>query len=83
MGRKMNDGLNNLIDRFDRMTADMDIPETRRHDWYWLRRNLGVRNSNHKHYQLALTVLKGIFLWKNSTTFTESNHGTSSKGEKK
>lgn len=50
----------NNIELFDSLTVDMDIPENRKRDWGWLRRNLGIRNSNHEHFDEAISVLKTI-----------------------
>ena len=38
---------------FDRLMADMDIPELRRRDTAWLLRNLHIRNSNHLNFHEA------------------------------
>lgn len=50
----------NNIELFDSLTVDMDIPENRKRDWGWLHRNLGIRNSNHEHFDEAISVLKAI-----------------------
>lgn len=50
----------NNIELFDSLVADMDIPESRKHDWGWLRRNLGIRNSSHENFDEAVSLLKII-----------------------
>ena len=50
----------NNIELFDSLVADMDIPENRKHDWGWLRRNLGIRNSGHENFDEAISLLKII-----------------------
>lgn len=50
----------NNIELFDSLVADMDIPESRKHDWGWLRRNLGIRNSSHENFEQAMVILKVI-----------------------
>lgn len=30
------------IKMFDDLVSDMDIPDKRKHDWGWLRRNIGI-----------------------------------------
>lgn len=52
--------MNDNITKFDSLTADMDIPEQRKHDWHWLRRNMGVRNSNHENFEQANSLLRII-----------------------
>lgn len=41
------------MERFDEILATMDVPENRKHDWMWLSRNLGIRNSKHSDFQEA------------------------------
>lgn len=36
----------------------MDIPSQRKTDWWWLWRNIGVRNLGHPHLQEARTLIK-------------------------
>lgn len=38
----------------------MDIPEQRKKDFYWLLRNLSIRNSEHPKYEEAISLLKKL-----------------------
>ena len=49
-----------LISEFDNLTADMDIPEKRRRDWFWLHRNLAIRNQDHENFEKAYSILRDI-----------------------
>lgn len=40
----------------------MDVPEYRKEDVGWLLRNLGIRNSKHPNFQIAIDELKKISL---------------------
>ena len=46
------------IQKFDELVSTMDIPQERLHDWNWLIRNLGIRNSNHPNFQEAKQMIK-------------------------
>ena len=40
----------------------MDVPETRKTDFGWLNRNLGVRNKEHPDFERAMQIIKSL-LW--------------------
>jgi hypothetical protein len=49
------EALNKILDT-------MDIPENRKNDLNWLRRNLGVRNSSHPDFNKAVVLIKIVLL---------------------
>lgn len=48
--------------RLDKLTAGMDVPPARRHDPYWLLRNLGMSTNNrtNPNYKPALEEAKRL-----------------------
>lgn len=48
--------------QFDKITSDMDLPESRRdltvYNVQWLLRNIGLRNNNHPKLNEALAMLQ-------------------------
>lgn len=42
------------------LLADMDVPETRRHDLGWLSRNLGFRNASHRNFEEAMRLINAM-----------------------
>lgn len=52
---------------------EMDIPENRKDDPFWLLRNMGIKeiNRNHPYYEWAMTLLKFFVLPEN---FLEENY---------
>ena len=49
------------IEEFDKLIETMDLPENRRHDWFWLIRNMQIRNKNHPNFQTAFAFVKEQF----------------------
>ena len=42
------------------LLCDMDVPDQRINDYGWLRRNLGINNSNHPQFRRAMDILKKL-----------------------
>ena len=42
------------------LLLDMDVPEQRLDDYFWLQRNLAIRNSEHKDFIKANCLIKQI-----------------------
>jgi len=49
--------------RLNEIFQTMNVPISRKKDFGWLLRNLGIGNSNHPDFQEAITIIK--FLAKN------------------
>ena len=45
------------MDRLREILQTMDVPENRRADLFWLKRNLGIRNREHECFQEALGLI--------------------------
>lgn len=39
------------------MLDEMDVPEKRKNDLEWLKRNLAIRNSNHPFFKDAMAII--------------------------
>lgn len=52
--------MNEHEERFQILTADMDIPEMRRRDYRWLSRNLSIRNQDHPNFREAYKLLRHL-----------------------
>lgn len=39
------------------LVKDMDVPEQRKTDIHWLKRNLGIRNSNHPNFNQVIALI--------------------------
>ncbi len=46
-----------LHDRLNRLLTDMDVPPLRFNDMGWLRRNLGIRNSENHRFATAMGLV--------------------------
>jgi len=46
--------------RLEQILNTMDIPESRKQDFNWLIRNLGIRNINHPDLREALELIKNL-----------------------
>ena len=49
-----------LCQSLDDILNKMDVPEARKSDMGWLLRNLAIRNSGHRDFQSAMTLIKFI-----------------------
>ncbi len=46
-----------LLKQLSKLISPMDVPSFRRENPFWLSRNLGFRNSQHKNYEKAMEVI--------------------------
>jgi len=46
--------------RLEQILNTMNIPESRKNDFNWLIRNLGIQNRNHPHLREALELIKSF-----------------------
>lgn len=46
------------IERFDELISTMDLPESRKHDWVWLLRNMWIRNASNPNFKEAYKIVK-------------------------
>jgi hypothetical protein len=44
----------------DNLLSEMDVPETRYTDYFWLLRNLAVRNSEHANFMKVIRLIKQL-----------------------
>ena len=44
--------------RLQQILNTMDVPKHRKHDLFWLKRNLPIRNSNHPNLEEALQLIR-------------------------
>lgn len=50
----------NIFAEIQSILSTMDIPSSRRHDYKWIARNLGVKNLTHKDFNRAMELIKEI-----------------------
>lgn len=56
----MNSEVENMLNRLEHLTKDMDVPEFRRNAVNWLSRNLAIRNSTHPQYPEAKKIVNKL-----------------------
>lgn len=49
-----------LLKQLVKLVSPMNIPVFRRESPYWLSKNLGIYNSEHKNYNQAMDVIKHL-----------------------
>lgn len=53
-----------MEDKFDELISTMDLPENRKHDWWWLIRNMWIKNGSHPNFKEAYEIVKKNYkLW--------------------
>ncbi len=46
------------LNGYDLITKDMDLPESKLHDWAWLLRHMPIRNSDHPGFERSYQFVK-------------------------
>jgi hypothetical protein len=50
----------NEQDRLQEILVTMDVPPLRKNDWFWLNRNLGIRNKDNPLFPEASRILEDL-----------------------
>lgn len=49
--------ISDKLAQLEKLTKAMEVPDFKRRNVYWLRKNLAARNAKHKNYEQAMTIV--------------------------